>query len=313
MKHKISNKIVYFLVFLAWLIYTYFTFTAPISSSSQDLGLSGGVLFLVQLTIVLPYLVVWLMAVYGWSHISSYSQSIGDSKDGKAFGKIANGLGWFLAGLVLSALISSWRSMGINDPIHLFSSTIVTNYVYVFFPLVGFLFLYHGTRHLRELLPENSKLTSSAITFIMTGIAGLSVVLTWLIFTNPNRQVNPAPDIGATYYISDPFIVLTILVPLIVAWVLGGLAVVSIGHYQKQVKAQIYQNFLKKLSLGIIFIVIAAIVLQGILALGTNRFIGIGLGPLLLVIYVFLGAQAAGYVLVAMGAKKLKYLEEVKV
>ncbi len=304
---KVSGVMWFLLV--VWVIYAYFNLTSPIGDNAFEL--TSVQLFLIRLTIVAPYLLIWAAALHGANKLSDYASSIHDSHDGKALVHFARGLHVLLAGMIASTLLSTFTSRWPE-----FASTIhrplqiTLNYLYVMFPLAAYALFMLGVREFRQVAPKMRALTKPIlpILVIVTMAAAIFVIG---VFTNDEREFSLEGQ--ATYYLSDMNLVLTIVLPTIASWLLALYVAVNVWSYQIEVKGTIYKKSLKKLSLGLIGVVVASIVLQFLISLGSIRLIGLGLELILVWIYVWLIALAIGYVLVAVGARRLARIEEVEV
>jgi hypothetical protein len=300
----------YILVAAAWLVYAFLTFTAPITETSKKLGLTQPVFDLLRITIALPLLLIWLAAVYGALHLKRYAQSIKEGLDGQSLHKISTGLFILAFSMILSSLLGNVRSINIYNSSVVSTITIISNYLNAFAPLLAYFLIFSGSAKLLQNTNIKAVDLGHKIMALLP-LALFAAVYIWLTFTNPNRQVPATNDSAAAYYLSDPLIVVTIMVPVILAWVLGVLSVVNIYSYMKNVPGLIYKQSLKYLAFGIVGVVSASILTQALSALGSARLMGISLGWLLGLVYVLLTVIALGYVLIAIGSKKLSKIESV--
>lgn len=303
-----KNLLVYGIVIIAWMVYGYLTFVAPETSTSVELNLAPFTVFLLKLTIVLPYLVIWLVGAHGILHFHTYVQSIRKSKDGEAFHTITIGLWLLLTSLIVSALIGTVRSWYPSDFVLDKMMTIIANYCYIFLPLVAFYFLFMGSRELiTQLKEKKSSLKTYVFWFAFIGL--FTIFYLWFVFTNPHRQVSLDPHIKPTYYLSDFLIITTIALPYIMSIILGTFAAINISTYSKHVGGIFYKAALPSFTKGILTVIIGSIFLQVLLFLGTARLEGLSLGFILLILYVLFFLEAVGFSFIARGARKLSQLE----
>ncbi len=105
-------------------------------------------------------------------------------------------------------------------------------------------------------------------------------------------------------------IILTLAIPYLYYWYRGLVATYNLYHYQKHVKGQVYKGSLSLVAYGIATIIATSILIRLLVTISA-RITTLSLTPLLLIIYGFLVIAALGYVLIALGAKRLRRIEEV--
>jgi hypothetical protein len=91
---------------------------------------------------------------------------------------------------------------------------------------------------------------------------------------------------------------------------MGLLAAYEIYVFSKHTKGLLYKRALNSLAAGITIAIMTSIVLQYI-ASDTTHIRKITFNALLLGVYLLLTVYAAGFGLIALGAKRLKKIEEV--
>ena len=295
---------------LAWSVYFTATLLAPKQTGSNPWGISALGLLLLQLSIALPYLLTWLAGCYGVLTLRTAVRTMPDKEDARAFARIADGVLVLFLGLVVTSFLSAAKSYLRDDLQATAVLTILTNYAYIIAPLVGFSFIYVGSGHLRRGtsaadLPRGWGSLGALI------LASFSALYVWLIYTNPTRQFSTDPGVQATYYLPDALIVATIVLPFLAACTIGLLAVLRLARYYRGVSGYLYKRSTLHFINGLLFVIFGSVLLQALQSLGSGRLLGVGLGPLLLIIYVFLIAQGLGFVFVALGAKQLSAIERV--
>jgi hypothetical protein len=308
----VSNKnwFYYIAVFITWLVYVLLTFSAPVTETSKKYGLTQPTLDALRITVALPLLIIWLLAIYGALHLKRYAQTIEKGFDGQSLHKMSIGLFVLALGMISSSLFGTIRSLNIYNPEIVVIMTILTNYLNVITPLIAYFLIFQSSSKLLHNI--NAKAVSQVhklLALLPLGI--LAALYIWLTLSNPNRQTPVSSDTAASFYLSDPLIFLTIIIPVVIAWGLGILSVLNIYSYMKNVQGIIYKQSLKYMAFGIVGVVGASILTQALLALGATRLMGVSLGWLLCIVYVLLAAIALGYVLIALGSKKLSKIEIV--
>ncbi|HTM68515.1 MAG TPA: hypothetical protein VL426_04395 [Candidatus Binatia bacterium] len=298
-----------YLVTLAlWTAYAALNFLTP-TTENNALGLSPVSLALIRVSIVVPYLLAWLAGTYGALTLFDAAKSMPEKEDRSAFRQIAMGILILLGGVIVTSFVSGIRSYMMPSGRDVSSFVIVINYLYVFVPLAGFFYIFNGAGRLR-----GAPGTELSAAWAICGTALLllfSALYVWLIFTNPTRQTSSDPKIAPSYFLPDAAIVLTIVIPFLATCVLALLAILRLLRYYRGVTGFLYKRSSLHLMYGLLGVITGSLLLQALLSLGSGRLLGLGLGPLLLVIYVFLIVQTLGYVFVALGARKLAAVERV--
>jgi hypothetical protein len=289
---------VYVFVGLCWVAYLVLTFSQPTESGPDSpYKLSDFQLRALQLTIAIPYLLIWLAAFHGALQIRTYQTSLAEGEHSKAFKMIFGGLAWLAVGLLATTIVGAFRNM---DALQGFESTlvVVNNFLYVLFPLVGFSHLFVGSNILAR--EAGVPLTASAVVSAVLVAGAIAAAQLYLIFTDPARL--------NTYHLSDPLLVGTIVLPTAASLVLCVITAFNLRGFLKKSAAIIYEKSFPPLTTGLTLIMASTIVLQLLLSLGQSRLLGIGLGGILVLVYAFLALQGAGYMLVASGTSRLAKL-----
>jgi hypothetical protein len=305
-----KNKFYYGLVFAFWLVYVFLSFNAPQTNTSNQFGLTETSITIIRITFILPYLIIWWLALYGALSLRTYAKTIHGNPDSKGLLFIGNGLTLLLVSMIVSSVLGGVRSLYIYDLNIIPPLTIIDNYVATLIPLAAFYYIFTGSSY----LIRNTKTTTVALQKQIIASIPLvifSIIYIWLLFTNPNRQVAYSADTPASFYLPDAIILLTIVVPVVLTWTFGSLGALNIWHFMENTKGIIYKQFLKYVVYGIVAVITGSVIIQALVSLGTGRLLTLGLGPLLLVIYVFLIIQGLGFVLISLGVKKLTRIETV--
>ena len=266
-------------------------------------------IIILSLTIILPYVIIWFIALLGYTRLKNYTSVIRKSKDGDAFNKISRGILAFAVWLPISAITSTALSNAVKnnpDQIHyfvwlnLFASLLLLSY--------GFYYVYTGSRKLVYMV-KNRHYTR--IQHLCSAIfAGLVVLYIFVIFQDPSRQFASGEVDRATYYLPDWLIVSAVLIPRLIMWTAGLLAVYNLYLYRKNVKGFIYKRALKNLAFGFSVVVLTIIGLR-YLESASSYLVDASLGALLMLYYAILVVMAVGYIYIARGARNLQRLEEL--
>jgi hypothetical protein len=93
-------------------------------------------------------------------------------------------------------------------------------------------------------------------------------------------------------------------------WAVGIFAAYNINLYRQKVAGIIYRRSWGYLAMGLGWLIVTSIIFQYLTTL-TARLTHLSIYWLLAIVYILLLVLSAGFVLVAIGARKLKKIEEV--
>jgi hypothetical protein len=288
----------YGFLFLGWALYAVLTLRASVLTA-QGLGFSLIQSIAIVLTLVIPYGVIWFIALYSALRLRSYVQTILKTPDGAAFARIDAGLFILVVALVLppvlGAIPTTYASVsGLVVPL-----TLVINYSYTILPLIAFGFIFAGTSSLVTMV-KSTRLSRTRRFLSVLPLAVVAPLYVWLTFTIPN--------ITETYHLPDILIACTILLPAVLAWVFGILGAVNMGFYGKEVPGIIYKKSVALIVTGVSVLTGGSIFFLVVSSLGP-RLSFVGIGTFLAIVYVFLAILGLGYISVARGATRLSRLE----
>ncbi|HVE80947.1 MAG TPA: hypothetical protein VNA68_02290 [Candidatus Dormibacteraeota bacterium] len=297
------------LLALLVIIYLGITFSIPpdpVSLAKYNLSVLQS--RLLSLSIAVPVIGIWFAAFYGFSKFKSYAELIKSSPDGKAFVRLSSGIMVLAIGLPVSSILSSTLNyLGRQNHDLLPQVVITNNYISLLIAAVGFTLIAKGAADLakvtKKALPSRSLV--AIVVFLLLAAAYIYATL-----TNPNRTVPVIASGRATYFLPDWLILTTIITPYLYVWYKGLQAAFDINFYRKNIQGILYKKMLGYLAAGLTAVVVSSIFLQflGAVSVALQK---LSLAPLLIIIYILLMVIAVGYVLIALGAKQLKKIEEV--
>lgn len=298
------------LLFVAFsVIYFIQTILQPKDPSDlEKYDLTSGQLTALLATIILPYLIIWFIALGGYVNLRSYTSSILKAKDGSALSTIARGLLILALWMPVSAIFGTQATIYYQaHPEATPTLVILNNYLNILLLFAAFFYIHRGTEKLIGVV----KKTSVALPqWFLLGYIALSALYIFLVMHDPARQ-HPSGSVEvASYYLPDWLIVTTIVIPRLITWFLGAQAVYNIVVYCLRVKGKIYKEALYDLAKGIGWVVVAIILLRCFQSLST-QLNELGLGLILLIIYALLVAVSTGYIFIARGARNLKQIEDL--
>lgn len=271
--------------------------------------LTAAQLRLLSLTVYIPYIIIWVIAFYGFIRFKQYTQVIKESPDGRPLEKLANGHMLLAFSLPLSALSSALTNyIERRSPDWMAEATILENYIALAVTLAGFILISRGAAELVATINKKPRIAHGQVWTV--GFAALAAAYSYVILHSPVRQFSTGAGQEAVFYLPDSLIILTIILPYIYIWYLGMRSAAHIDLYKKHVRGHIYKPFLGSLAAGIAWVIAASILLQFFTAL--SDLVGVlALRSLLVLIYLLLIFISVGYIKIALGAKQLKKIEEV--
>lgn len=258
-------------------------------------------LHLLELTIIIPMAIIWFIAFYGYSKLRAYTDLIKDSKDGKQINRIATGVLILTIGTPFTTVASSIMTVISQDmPNFRPTSLIIRHYLDILVPLLAFILISGGARGLHDLTKHRPP------QYVINAVAGIFIVIgvtyCWVILN--------AHNFNAAYFLPEWLVLTTIVIPYMYTWYLGMMSAYQVHAYSLKVPGIVYRRNWNLFAAGIAAIIVASIIYQYAATL-TRQFSSLRLIPLLCIVYSLLALISVGYILVALGAKKLQKIEEV--
>lgn len=308
MKKDVLYRVIIFFLLIA----TYLGLILLVPSDSSLINrfdLKPPELRLLRLSVAMPLIIVWSLALYGYLSLHRYVQTIQRHHDGKTFKIISNGLGILAFGLPLQSIIISLLDYaGRVRPDLLAPLTITENYIVLAIMLTGFYVLQKGAVNLVKDLKQTNH--SSPYKLWKIGLLMFGMLYIYLALTNPAKTQPFGTAEKAVYYLPDWLILTTVLLPYILAWYLGGRAAYALYLYRQKVPGMLYRQALRYIAVGILSVVLASMLVRFIIS-QTAYLNVVELRVLFLLVYTLLFAMSIGYLLIAAGARKLHRIENV--
>jgi hypothetical protein len=303
---KQHGGLAYWILGLASVVYTAITLLEPITRTERTYTLSPWAVHSLELTIVLPLIAVWFIALWGSLRFRAYALSIQESADGRALKTLATGLVVLVSGLVLTSLLQSLNGrMAVWG--HAKVWAIFSEYTAIVVALVALGLIVRGAWQLARLVQFRRLPLVQVVAVLVLAVIGIAYVL--LLVHDPYRTATPNPALHSSYYLPDWLLLLSVVVPYLVVWYCGLLAVGCLRLYQAYSSGIIYRHALSRLSSGLLAVITASILIQ-ILGAVSPSLVHLGLKDLLLVVYLLVIVYAVGHVVVAIGARSLAKIEE---
>ncbi len=283
-------------------------FEEPDKASLTKYNVTAAQLKWLVLTIALPYVIIWFVALIGFLRFKSYADTIKNSKDGEAFLVISRGLLLLSVWLPVSAVLGTVSA----DYYHAHTGAtptmvILVNYANVAILFPAFFLINKGARKLLSIARTNIYAVSQTASVIYICFTALYVMLT---LEDSARHAPTHSTLVASYYLPDWLIITTVVIPRLIMWFLGIQAVQYIYLYRNKIKGKIYKLGLLNVARGIAGVVFATILLRSIQSL-SSPISELSLALILLLVYILLIAMAIGYMLISRGAKRLQKIEDL--
>lgn len=255
----------------------------------------------------LPALISWLAAFIGFQKLEEYARAIKNTSDGRFFKRLAKGAAWLAWGLPITLIIATLLSGLANKwPSFLPAATIMTNYILLMVPLVAFSNIGGAASGLvgHARLKFNTYSNRLVILmFIIGGVVYCVLTFRWFDLKTPGSTHNP-------YYMPLWLTLLTLTIPYLYAWFVGLLATYELAIYSRSVQGLLYRSALRYLAGGLIVVIAASIILQYI-TIAQPSYGKITFDWRLLGVLTFRLLRGVGFVLIILGAARLKKIEEI--
>ena len=315
MLHKIKNTQIwgYSLTFIVWLTYVSYSITRNNSETLIKYHLTKAGLIGIMIGYNIPILIIWFVILYAVFGFYNYSISIGEPRESKIFKYITIALAVFFFNFFFSDIINIFQSYVTNHYSVLSTQqnaiTIIQNYLAVLVSLLAYWYLFKGASGIVKSI--NLKITNNDLTYkIAYPLIAFGVLYVYTIFQNPNRTISHNANIKATFALPGYLILLTIVLPYLVAWFFGFSALYEFIKYQKNTNGLIYKSIFKKLTIGFSIIIVLTVALQLFQqydkSLATSH-----LNTILTVIILLILLIAVAFLLIGSGARQLTKIETV--
>ncbi len=259
------------------------------------------------LTVTIPYLLIWFIALVGYLGFRSYVHTIRKSKDGKAFRPLAQGILILALWLPVTAIAGVLATAYYHaHPEATATMTILNNYLNLPILFAGFWLIHQGSKRLLTNIRKPETSLPWSIMFVFISFAS---AYTLLVLHDPARQFPTHNVLVASYYLPDWLTMVTVLIPRLIIWFIGVQAVYNVYQYRKNVKGLLYQDALRNLAQGIGGVVLTIVVLRCFQSL-SSQIEDLSLSAILLLVYVLLAIISIGYIYIARGAHRLQQIEE---
>lgn len=303
--HKYLS-IIYLILVAAYLVQS---LIVPADKSSLHLyHLTSSSFKLLILSIEIPYVVIWLIAFYGYLRLRDYANKIKQEKDGQGYFALSKGIFCLVIWLPISAILPNlFKQIYVHHATTTASLVRLNVYIDLLILLFGFYYIYIGSQKLLNVVSNNR--FSASLPIILLFIV-YSCFYMFLALHDPARRVPVDGVPVATYYEPDWLITLTVIIPRLCYWFLGIQAVYNLFMFRRIVKGKIYKDGMRTFALGVSGTVIITMLLRGLESVST-ALTKLHLNSLIIIIYILLIIIAIAYLFIARGSRQLQRLEEL--
>lgn len=293
----------YYLMGLLSFFYLFLILWTPIDAATINrFNLNQVQAKILTAVIIIPYVVVWLAAAYGYVRIDQYATKIKKSTDGQAFQKISKGIGVLAFSLPVGAILSRFLSMWRNSNPGVEASALFLNEL-IRLVLLGLaiVFIYQGVRSLGAFLNKRPATPRQGLIWLAFISAG--GLFSFTSFTNLETPSDPIQRL------STILLRLFIVVGYLLVWLMGIRTAYNLNKFKNNVKGSIYRQAIGSLALGLGLVVVSSILVQYFTAISA-RSNSLQLKSLLFMIFIILVVIMVGYGILVRGAAQLKKIED---
>jgi len=188
----------------------------------------------------------------------------------------------------------------------LHAAVILRNYINLVLPLIAFTIISSASRG----LVNRAKLAFSSVNIRLIMLAFLSagVIYCFLTFQQFNLSSLSASD--NPYYLPLWLMVITVVISNLYAWFIGLLAAYEIVLFSQKTEGVLYRSAIKWLAAGLVIIIVSFVAIQFTTSVNPT-FDRLILNYRLVLTLIFRIIGGCGFILVAMGAHRLRKIEEL--
>lgn len=259
------------------------------------------------IVIVIPLIAILFCAFYGYESLKRYAAKIVSTPEGPGFQPLARGFSWLAWGLAINSVISILSTTIATSHTSLHAANVIfENYISLIVPLVAFSMISKGSRNLRSSAKvhiSDRGAKSLIFLFMCIGVTYCYITFLYLDSISFSSSANP-------FHLPVWLIISTVIIPSLYTWFIGLTAAYEIHLYSKRATGVIYRKAMALLSYGAVAVIMSSIAVQYLHASSPNTG-SQSLSIKLLIVNVCLVLMAIGYILVSLGSRKLRKIEEI--
>jgi hypothetical protein len=299
---SIKLKTLYAYIILLVLYATGTLLAAPNKETLHRYHITSQRLRLLDLTIIILYAIIWFCAIYGFYNFRQYYLLIKKTKDGKPLSKVTIGIGFLAFWFPVTTVISTYAGLIVERHTSLAGTVAITeNYLSLLMPILGFIFISIGARQLIDIVKQRPSLLGINVLVIL--LISIGVTYVYLVSNTHNR-------LNSIYHLSTLYILMTLVIPYIYMWFMGLLSLYEVFLYRVKIPGILYRESWRLLALGLGSLIVISIIIQYLTTV-SERLDKLSLNTVLLVVYGLLILLGIAYILIALGVRNLRKIEEV--
>ncbi len=259
------------------------------------------------LLVTLPYMLVWLGAFLAYARLQQYTKLLKKTPEGGDFQYITKGIKYLAIGLPLVAVLSiCLNSIGNNISELKAASIIIINYLSLAVPLFAYSTMRKGTHGLIDRAKLRFSLNDMRTIVMVLVLIGVG----YCYFTFKKLNLESIGSADNPYYLPAWLMITTVIVPYLYAWFSGLLAAYELVIFSRQVQGVLYRQAVRWLASGMVAVVAGGVGLQYLRTV-VPRTGHLSINTALLFAFSAYVILIVGFVLIIVGASRLKKIEEV--
>ncbi len=285
------------------------TFILPVSKEALAIyHLTPHQYMYLVLIVKIPLIAAWSIAFYSYRRLREYATQIKDAPEGGDYDSIAKGTGWLAWGFAIPPVIGAFLGLiAQTHPVFRTVSASYNTYIYLLVTLVGLSYIGSGIHKLARRSSVNFEMKH--IRYLVAVLVAMSVLFGVLIATRLHH-VTELGDSYNSFYVPNIMVWSTIVFPYLYAWCIGIIAAFELSMVARRTTGVIYKQALLYLTIGLITIIVAMVALQYFRAI-IPRTGSLTINGALIMAYAIYAVNAVGSVLLAVGVKRLKRIEDI--
>lgn len=298
---------------IAWcillvIIYTVLIFALPANSiTQQKYDLTSFEYRLIMFSLAVPSLLLWFAAFIGYGTLRQYAHALRHTDEGADFLRLSQGCTWLVWSLPISAILAIVFNALANTHPHLHPTAIILqNYASLIFPLIGFTIICLSSHRLLARLKLELRLRNIRLMTVL--FIGFGLIYCYLTFQH--LDLSSLSSSSNPYYLPLWLLIITIILPFLYTWFIGLIGAAQIALFSRNAVGLLYRRALIYLAIGLVAVIVSSIALQYVNAV-IPRVGHLRLDYRLILSIVFRIIGALGFILITIGAHRLKKIEEV--
>lgn len=260
----------------------------------------------IRLVAMLPFVAVWMIAIYGHRSLKQYTMSLGKAKEKKSFEHLSNGVMVLAFSLPLASLLPLFlKEVLLVGEDMLATRVILGNFINLALFAVAMFMISAGARGLVKTFKKYSEYANLIPPYLAFILITVASVFSWLVTDRPTPELG----LSRAYYLPEWLLLPTIVAPYLVAWTVGLMAAYHLNIYNQKVGGTIYRSAFSDLAKGVTGVIIVTMAIQLLNAM-TLWVSSLGLASILFILTVLIFVYAVGFGYIARGANKLRKIEE---